>query len=536
MKKVLVAIGILAALAVILLSLRYYIYRQIEARFDQEIDALNKGDMTITYDSVVFDWRRRNITVTNLAITKKTEDSICSSKEKITARSALLHKLGLWTLVFRKKINAEKLELDSPSVTVFKQSSFFADSATSTKEDFSMVIDEIKLNGLRFRQMDAKACELLTEFTSDVAIEALELQRFPDGPLRWEINNINLLRPTVKLPHARYTLRANEVRAPLLRNIMAIDSLRIIPHDDKVAFGQAAGHDVDRLEGLFPYLHFSGLRINTLDTIAFQVTKMEIQLFVDIFHDKRLPHRNIRKPLWVESLQTFPFGLRIDSLAIKNSKIRYEEVAPNAQEAGAVFFENLDALLVNITNDRTTKNADFLIYAQTQFMGKGLLDFQTSMPYDAKKAATLKGSLSGFPLPSINHMLDASTRISIESGTINKLSFDLSYTDKSSNGSVNLNYEDLKLITFKEESKLSKSEKRKMARKGIDENEKVDNFKTFLLNAFVIRKNLDERVPAEERAGAISFERDQTRSIFHFWWKSVFTGVTAAANLDKGKK
>ncbi|HEY0769513.1 MAG TPA: hypothetical protein VGD31_04205, partial [Sphingobacteriaceae bacterium] len=76
---------------------------------------------------------------------------------------------------------------------------------------------------------------------------------------------------------------------------------------------------------------------------------------------------------------------------------------------------------------------------------------------------------------------------------------------------------------------------RKHKSKKSEDDLRKDNFKTFIINAFLVKKNLDETVPAEKRSGTIHFERDRSRSIFNFWWKSVFTGVKSAFNLDKAE-
>ena len=44
---------------------------------------------------------------------------------------------------------------------------------------------------------------------------------------------------------------------------------------------------------------------------------------------------------------------------------------------------------------------------------------------------------------------------------------------------------------------------------------------------------MDERVDESKRTGAIGFERDEYRSIFNYWVKSLLSGIKAAYNLDK---
>jgi hypothetical protein len=44
---------------------------------------------------------------------------------------------------------------------------------------------------------------------------------------------------------------------------------------------------------------------------------------------------------------------------------------------------------------------------------------------------------------------------------------------------------------------------------------------------------MDENDEKSERTGTVEFYRDTRRSIFNYWWKSVFSGIKSAYKLDK---
>jgi hypothetical protein len=123
-------------------------------------------------------------------------------------------------------------------------------------------------------------------------------------------------------------------------------------------------------------------------------------------------------------------------------------------------------------------------------------------------------------MPEINSMLVPATNIKVESGKMKELSFNFTFNAVRSDGELELNYENLKLITFKDSPD-----------KG-DALEK-DNLKSFIMNTFIFRKNMDEDVPEEKRTGAVAYVRDDSRSVFNFWVKSVVSGIKSAYNLDK---
>ena len=96
------------------------------------------------------------------------------------------------------------------------------------------------------------------------------------------------------------------------------------------------------------------------------------------------------------------------------------------------------------------------------------------------------------------------------------MDFHFTYDKRESNGEVNLNYNDLKIASLTEkESKTA-----------------VDKFKTFLLNTFIIPKKKNQTTSSREGKGTIQFTRDTKRSIFNYWWKSLFTGIKSTYGLE----
>jgi len=111
----------------------------------------------------------------------------------------------------------------------------------------------------------------------------------------------------------------------------------------------------------------------------------------------------------------------------------------------------------------------------------------------------------------------------VESGKMEKLTFRFSFNETRSDGELELNYHDLKLAIFKDEGKKKEEELEK------------DNLKTFIMNTFIFRTNMDEDVPQDKRTGTIAFVRDDNRSVFNFWVKSLVSGIKSAYNLDKAE-
>jgi hypothetical protein len=257
-----------------------------------------------------------------------------------------------------------------------------------------------------------------------------------------------------------------------------------------------------------------------LDSTNVKAGGAEIQIYLKIFRDKRLRFVKKAKLLPMAQLAEFPFGLFIDSLKIIKSYVEYEEYPEGGTETGLVYFDNLYATLSNINNRNPVKN--MLLSAQSNLLGQGEINVFVTFPADKNKRSTIAGTIKNFSIPKINSMLTPATNIKVESGQMKELSFNFRFNAVRSDGELELNYENLKLVTFKEDPD-----------KG-DALEK-DNLKTFIMNTFIFRKNMDEDVPEEKRTGTVAFVRDDSRSVFNFWVKSVVSGIKSAYNLDKAE-
>jgi hypothetical protein len=306
-----------------------------------------------------------------------------------------------------------------------------------------------------------------------------------------------------------------------------IDTVKIIPHHTKLAFGRKTGHEIDRFEGIVPFVKLAGLRLEHRDTFFLSATNTDIQMFLKIFRDKRLPDKKQFTLLPVQQLQELSFGLSIDTIKVIKSYVEYEEFAENAETSGMVYFDNLFATVYNINNDRALPDGETIIDAQADLMGEGLLQIHSVLPWNRQSQNLMEGSIRNFSMAKINPMLIAVANMKIESGALKSLDFKYTYNMVRSAGEIELNYEGLKLTSFKDE------EKTKQKKGNSQDDLQKDNIKSFIVNAFIIRKNMDEGVPEEKRTGKISFERNTSRSVFNYWWKSVFSGVKSAYNLDK---
>lgn len=502
------------------LGIRSFIFFKIEKRITQKIESLKSDDIQIHYKDLSFNWRRNLIEIRNFSLEKTRADTACSYPDFISVERIRGEGFRMLPLLFNNVLSFEAIYVDEPQIAIRSGEPLIRDTSSGEKagKDVTLLIDHTYFTAVNFIYRDSAMCDTSATVKSNVTIDGMTIDFLTDSPVAWQADWLRMDRTEITQPGKQYTFRMARLRMDFLNACLRIDSIEVMPLLGKRAFGQARGFEVDRFEGLIPFLECRPFALSFLDSTRVTAGAVEVQFYLKIFRDKNLPFRKQMKLLPVDQLAALPFVLTVDSLKIRKSYVEYEEYPEGAANSGKVYFDNLYASAYHINNRSSTGAID--LAARADLQGKGRIDLRVVMPFEAGRRATAEGSLTNFDIPEINSMLVPSSNIKIESGNMEKLSFDFKFDRIRSDGSLELQYKDLKLVVFKEEENQ-------------DGDADKDNLKTFMMNTFIFRTNMDEDVPEEERSGTIGYVRDNTRSIFNFWIKSILSGIKSAYNLDK---
>lgn len=144
-----------------------------------------------------------------------------------------------------------------------------------------------------------------------------------------------------------------------------------------------------------------------------------------------------------------------------------------------------------------------LLSAKANIMETGTIEAKFAWPLKRNDNYRAHGVIRNVPLVELNPLMTGLTFTRFQSGTLNRLYFDFSYDDRSSYGEVYLDYEDMKLQSLTRDKKSL-----------------INPVKTIIVNTAV--KN-DQNIKGE-----INQTRDQRRSVFQFWAKSMADGIRNA--------
>lgn len=500
-------------------GIRSFIFSEINSAIDEKLHALESSGFKVHYESLSLNWRTNVIEINQLLLEKESGDTSCANPEFISLGKIRAEGFRLIPIIFQDILSFDNLYLEGLKVVMYESSQLKPDTSSQREKDFTLNIERSFIKSIDFTYADSLTCQKIAELKSDMTINGLVLELKTDRTFEYQITSVLLDSTELAFPKAMYTFAIKQARMDFMREVLRIDSMRVIPAAGKIEFARKKGFEIDRYDAVIPFFEANNVAFSFRDS-KITAGMAEIQFYLKVFRDKRQPFIKKKKLLPVEQLRELPFTLTVDSLKVRKSYASYEEFAEGSSEAGSVYFDNLYASLYNI--DNRGKTGSTKLRAKATLFGKGNIDLFVNFPLETNKRSTIAGSVANFSLPEINSMLTPTTNIKVESGQMEKLSFSFSFNEIRSQGEIELNYHDLKLVIFKEDEDNK------------DDREK-DNLKTFIMNTFIFRTNMDKDLPEEKRTGKVDYVRDNSRSIFNFWIKSVVSGIKSAYDLDKAE-
>ncbi|HEY5824644.1 MAG TPA: hypothetical protein VIT44_09770 [Cyclobacteriaceae bacterium] len=514
-KRLFIALSMVAIIVFLFFGGRYFVYRLIRNSLHDRVDALRKDGVYISFDSVDLDPWNGHIYIKDLKVILGKD----SMHADIEASSRLLHIKGVEILPFllEKTLTIRDIALYQPNI-------IYRDKSKLKGSKNQMALDGIKINHINLAKAsvvfkDSTATDTTSLLVMDVDIRKLAFRKEGDS-LAWNKADLVVSNLKISAPKSFYSYSILKARLNLEEKIFTIDSLKIIPVYDKKVFARTANEQVSRLVATVPHINITGLEVWRDNQMHIDAKKIAVDFTLDVYRDKRYPFlKRTYAELPIQFIQKLSFQLQVDSISVINSFVRYEEFPEKGDSTGYIFFDKINSSIVKVHNRASEEKTDEIkMFTSAKFMGKGDLDVIFTYPADTTKPYTTTGVLKNFPMTTINSILVPAAKVRVESGTMRSLNFNFAYNRYTSNGSVALNYTDLRVVSLHE-----------------DENHQqaISGMKSFLINTLVLKKDIDEKSKDDRLKGTIQFNRDPRRAIFHYWWQSVFSGVKSAYGLDK---
>lgn len=344
----------------------------------------------------------------------------------------------------------------------------------------------------------------------DLRINGLHIDSEPSKRL-FGADSFALSAKDIHFENELYRFALNRIAFSSATQLLSAQGLELMPLHDFDSFQQYFDFQTECFVVRLPALELQGFDVEQLlnqQCIRAQKLKLD-NLGLFAYRDRRLPFNDAnRPPMPQEFLRHIPIAMDIDSLQLIDATFVYSERLNLTPELYKVCFNETQALLHPFSNQRFSNPMQ--LEAQSKLQASG--DLNVHMTFDMLSDScnySVSAELSPLDLTSISAITDNAALVAIKSGTLNSLRMDFDADKYCSRGNLVLDYESLGVTALKYED--GKLKKRKLI--------------SFIANLAVPNKIEQTR---KQEESSIYFERDDSKSIFSYWWKSVFSGLKDA--------
>lgn len=432
-----------------------------------------------------------------------------STAYSIQLKALSVSGISFYQLIAEKSISVREVMADSGKIIYY----------TSVKKD------SVKVSNRNFRGLSIENLVLhqvvgevqhdtVTEFSSlmNATLSGVTLAFRP--VIMFGIAGIDGLFEKINITKhsGMYRLTIQALRYNSHQKEIVIDSTLLIPKYSKYEFAHRKGEQVGRINLAVPKIRVEGFTFEQKGDTSIAVTRLEINSFdLYSFKDKRVPFlRDFTIPLPMESFSKLRHMVSVDSLLVTDSRVTIEEISERGTEGGIVKIEHINAGCGPFSNRYTKGQPKFAeLKASGLLMNSGEIKATFSLPLDGSPTYYTVGRITNLPFEKLNPALENLARFKVESGRLNNMRFNFHYTDTRSTGTMEIDYEDLRIIGLKKKS------------------DDTSDIKTLFINA-IIKDSKDKSLPKQKRTGTINIERDRKRYVFNVWWKSILDGLRSS--------
>ncbi|TVP50307.1 MAG: hypothetical protein EA341_07725 [Mongoliibacter sp.] len=492
------------------------------------------GSHEIRFGEIILDYNYKGtfLRVKDIEVTPPTLESEGKVKVKLNAERLNITGFNWYSFIFQNTISVDSAFLDN---VVVVSSSPPLDSLVNennedkeeSKKNKNGDYDDIKVGYFELRDLTVQLREdsndSLRMSMMDMDIQAYEFslpkEYLRDSKALFDVGSVHgtIESAEFHFDEFRQYARVEDIELDTKSGTMSIEYLGLLNKEDQYEYTAQFDYDqgwveIDKVNMDFRGLDFMQFfRESTIEVDTVFARNMELLAF----KDKRKPEDKSRRPKMLNQiLEEIDQKIHIENLFLENAYIKIEERPDNdAPSAGYIYFSDVNAHATNITNisDRVEKNNEILIDASGKLMGEGSLETKITYYLDTEMHDfRLVGTLRNFNLPAVNTMIEPEAKVGIKDGKVNRLDFNIAANDYEGSGELIFRYENLEIEILNDDFESDNNLLRKLG--------------AFVANKLVIKSNNPDK-RGNLKKGNVYFMRVQHKSMFHYWWQLIFSGL-----------
>jgi hypothetical protein len=367
-------------------------------------------------------------------------------------------------------------------------------SLTNIDSSFSSRIDEFSLSGIGwiklFRESD-NSLHSISEAVSDIKGITLHFKQL------------------------QYQVFCKQLHLSVPDSIIAADSLVFKPLvSDEPYFAESKFRGT-RYRLAIPKINVNGLAYsgllygNTYHARSINISDAFIDVLVNM--DKPFDTKSPSPLMPNEGLSSITDTIRVDSIQVINSRLKYSERNKVRAKPAEVTFDKIQALTQNIIN-HSGKQDTLIIHAQGVFMNASKMKLFMSIPLSSPQfSLSYSGSLAKMDLDDLNKFLVISDHHRIKSGVLYSANYNVNVNSGHATGYVHAEYNDLSVALLNKNTN--------------SENGILDEISSFLTKVFIIKANNMPDKSGSMRIGIVKYTRKSDETFTQFVWFSLRSGV-----------
>jgi len=511
-KKILIGIVLLLALIVIgNIGLNYWIRKELPAIVNEN----NDSPYQISYKSLDVALLDGNAIIKDITLVPKSSLKKKNVKAGIYAQIKSIEITGIsaWSILFSKKIKAQRITISTPEIILFKDNDKALNNPKSIRDKVvapfknTISVSDIYLNNASLEiisTVNNKASLIVHNLSmelDDLVLDDNTLEeKIPFSYKDFKLNCDSIYYRSDEFYH----MTAKKIQTN--KTDLKIADFNMIPEYNRLEFVRRVPKEKD----IFT-VNASEISINNMDwgfkndKFYFNSTNVFLdKVFASIYRSKMPADDLSKKPLYNKLLREIKFPLHVDTLAVRESTLEYEEEKTFEKGPGLLSFNKFNMFATDLNSGYGHKKLpDVKITINCRFMNVSPMKVNWRFNVlDKNDGFNIKGSILQFPAKRLKPFTKPYMNVDVD-GTLNEVYFNFSGNDVRSTGDFAIKYDDIKVTIYQKKNR-----------------EKKNKLLTAVGNLFV-RNDSKEKI----REAKVEVERIQEKSFYNFFWRNIGEGL-----------
>lgn len=490
-KSIIIAAGIFATIAILLIAFGFYYSQKIKARIAENVQA---------YETIDVDLLQQEIKIKGLEFHQ--------AKTSLKASEVTLNGFSYWKYIFNDRLIIDRIEVSNPQLTVVTSKEKTRDSSKASPQGV-LVRNFRAVNGVfRLQKKDSAGNEVFIRFPK-LELSAVKIDSTTkDESLPFKYSSYHIKSDSVAIKMNPQHFIAAEGFS-IHNGKASVKNFRIIPYKEKGAFDQSIPYEKDRIALKVDSIGLDNLTFDfRRDTIFLKNPLMMISgADLDIYRNKLLPDDQRTKTLLSQKMRNSPVKFDFKKIRVENSKITYDEKVKAQQPPSTVTFNKVQGTIENFVNIQMQRK-DFPrtdITADALFMNSSPLSIKWSFnAANMNDEFLISGDFGTLAGNTLDPLLKPSLGLEAE-GKLKSVYFTFTGNDDVAEGDVRVVYDQFKLSVIREEG------------------QKKNKLLSALANLFVDNDGI-----SDQHTQHVQITRDKTKSFWNYIWMGLKKGVIDA--------